>query len=102
LNLLFLQRMLELESHSNDGPALVHVVDKIILVVVDIQNLVAKQQRNSWIQVVATAGRPRSGRSNEDSNIDLVTYSGTQAIVPLAASKTMTTKTARPERSNAS
>src|SRR6476620_2242980 len=44
---------LEPESHAQDGSSLVHVVDKIILVVVDIQNSVTKYQSDLRIKVVA-------------------------------------------------
>jgi hypothetical protein len=43
------------ESHSNNWTTLVHVKDKIILVVVNIQNSLAKNQSNLWINVVARA-----------------------------------------------
>src|SRR4051812_1656468 len=56
---------LELESHAQDGASLVHVVDKIILVVVDIQNSVTKYQSKLRIKVVACAGKylPRKLRA---------------------------------------
>ena len=51
---------LELESQSEDGPALVHVVDKVVSVVIHIQNAVAAYERHSWTDVVAktTKGLP--------------------------------------------
>src|SRR6185295_9216272 len=56
---------LELESHAQDGSSLVHVVDKIILVVVDVQNPVTKYQSDLRIKVVTCAGKylPRKLRT---------------------------------------
>src|ERR1044072_3040515 len=56
---------LELESHAEDGSSLVHVVDKIILVVVDIQNSITKYQSDLRIYVVASTGEnlPRKLRT---------------------------------------
>src|ERR1044072_3642813 len=56
---------LELESHAQDGSSLVHVVDKIILVVVDVQYSVTKYQSDLRIKVVACAGKhlPRKLRT---------------------------------------
>lgn len=42
----FFNSRLELESQSKDGTTLIHVVDKVILVVVNIQDAVATNQRN--------------------------------------------------------
>ena len=60
-----LANFLELESQTQYRPSLVHVENKVILVVVDIQGSVTKNQRNFRVKVVASASKhlPRKMRA---------------------------------------
>src|SRR4030095_16261893 len=47
--------MLELETYSHDRPALVRVVKKIVLVIVDVQGAITTDQGNLFSDAVAKA-----------------------------------------------
>lgn len=49
--------MSELETQPHDGPTLVHVINKTILVIVDIQNAITKYQGDFLVNVVPAAAK---------------------------------------------